>query len=56
VSKNYESYIGDPGDEHVERPLREQIVWYRDAEGYLWPTPAIGRVLVDTNDKLDADC
>lgn len=36
-----EPYIGDPGDEH-----QSPQAWYEDEEGYLWPTPGEGRVLV----------
>lgn len=48
-------YSGDPGDEHQEpvandRPMREQINWYRDEEGYLWPVPAEGRVAINDKD------
>lgn len=45
-----EPYIGDPGDEHDPLPLRDPMNWYRDEEGYEWPTPAEGRVLIDSDD------
>jgi hypothetical protein len=50
-----EAYIGDPGDEHVESvlPLVDPRKWYRDDEGYFWPSPGKGRILVEESDSDD---
>lgn len=48
-----EPYIGDPGDEQLEADARP-MNWYRDEEGYFWPTPAEGRVLENDTDRPES--
>lgn len=47
-----EPIIGDPGDEQFDAEARP-MNWYRDDEGYLWPTAAEGRVLDDPSEDED---